>query len=205
MYKKGDFGYWWTIIEGNEDIVSSAYIGDIDCSLKSLTSLKGAPKEIKGNFLCQMNKLKNLEFAPEKVDGNFDCSKNKLIDLHLSPKVINGNFIATNMQLTVLNCDDTIINGDFDISFNNLKTTKVLPKNIKGTIIVPHNKIEKLDGLSIGKNLIAYNNPYKYLELEYKLIKENPNLDHNVIIIKLFDLTNDVTLLPENIKKVFIF
>jgi len=44
-YKKGDFGYWWTEIGGNEDIENEIYEGDIDCSRNNLKSLKGCLKK----------------------------------------------------------------------------------------------------------------------------------------------------------------
>ena len=40
-YKKGEFGYRWTVVKGNEDIEGKVYDGDIDCWAGGLTSLKG--------------------------------------------------------------------------------------------------------------------------------------------------------------------
>ena len=50
-YKPGDFGYWWTVIDGNEDIEGRVHSRDIFCSYNKLTSLKGAPKEVLSLFL----------------------------------------------------------------------------------------------------------------------------------------------------------
>ena len=44
-YKKGEFGYWWTVEKGNKDIEGKVYAGSIACYCSSLTSLKGAPKK----------------------------------------------------------------------------------------------------------------------------------------------------------------
>ena len=45
-----------------------------------LTSLKGAPKEVGGDFWCSYNQLTSLEGAPREIGGGFDCSNNP--DLH---------------------------------------------------------------------------------------------------------------------------
>ena len=94
-YKKGEFGYWWTVIKEREDIEGKIYNGRIDCSYNELTSLKGCPKEINGYFWCNNNKLTSLKGAPEKVGGDFDCSSNKLTSLKGMPKEVGGEFDCT--------------------------------------------------------------------------------------------------------------
>jgi len=49
-YKKGEFGYWWTVTKGNEDIDGIDYRGDIKASDKGLYSLRGAPRSVSGDF-----------------------------------------------------------------------------------------------------------------------------------------------------------
>ena len=74
-YQLGDFGYWWTVEMGNEDVEGKEYNGDITCSHSNLTSLKGAPEKVRGFFNCSgFNKLISLEGAPREVGGNFDCN-----------------------------------------------------------------------------------------------------------------------------------
>lgn len=58
-YKKGDFGYWWTVKEGNDDIEGKIYNGHIKCDNCGLKSLKGCPKKVIGNFNCSRNKLRS--------------------------------------------------------------------------------------------------------------------------------------------------
>jgi len=41
-----------------------------------LTSLKGCPQTIGGDFACSYNKLTSLKGAPRKVDGNFNYVSN---------------------------------------------------------------------------------------------------------------------------------
>lgn len=51
-YKKGEFGYWWTVIKGNKDIKGKVYVGIISCRCSGLVSLKGAPEKVGGYFNC---------------------------------------------------------------------------------------------------------------------------------------------------------
>lgn len=77
-YKKGDFGYWWT--RKNEDIEGGKYEGSICCP-ENLTSLRGAPRIVTGEFVCHRCRITTLRGAPEKVGGNFSCAETKLTDL----------------------------------------------------------------------------------------------------------------------------
>ena len=56
--------------------------GIFSCAKNSLTSLKGAPKEVGKSFYCGDNKLTSLEGAPRKVGGDFYCSHNQLTSLY---------------------------------------------------------------------------------------------------------------------------
>ena len=47
-----------------------------DISYNNLTSLKGCPKYIGGNFECMCNSLTSLEGAPDYIGGYFNCVKN---------------------------------------------------------------------------------------------------------------------------------
>jgi hypothetical protein len=64
-------GYIW---DGSEDWTGKTFDGDFQVNGK-VSSLKGCPKVIKGDFNCSANKnLKSLEGSPEIVEGFFDCS-----------------------------------------------------------------------------------------------------------------------------------
>ena len=70
-------------------------------SANELTSLKGAPQKVGGDFICDDNKLTSLEGAPQKVDGNFTCSNNQLTSLKGAPKEVGGDFdYISNTKLT---------------------------------------------------------------------------------------------------------
>jgi len=50
--------------------------GNFWCGYNELTSLEGAPVEVRGSFYCNDNNLVSLEGAPTKVGGDFWCSDN---------------------------------------------------------------------------------------------------------------------------------
>ena len=52
--------------------------GLFSCYKNQLTSLRGAPKEVRGYFDCSFNKLTSLEGVPEKVGGDFYCNDNSI-------------------------------------------------------------------------------------------------------------------------------
>ena len=66
--------------------------GGFRCYNNRLTSLVGAPREVKGIFRCDDNQLTSLEGAPEKVGGCFDCSNNLLTSLVGAPEKVDGFF-----------------------------------------------------------------------------------------------------------------
>ena len=91
-YQPGEFGYWWTVELGNEDIEGKAYRGNIECYDCDLTSLKGAPKYVDGDFWCSNNHLTSLEGAPEEVGRNFICAYNEITSLKGAPEYVGWRF-----------------------------------------------------------------------------------------------------------------
>jgi len=75
---------------------------DFDCSHNQLTSLEGAPQEVGGNFYCHNNKLTSLEGAPQEVGGWFSCSYNQLTSLVGAPQEVGLGFYCSDNQLTSL-------------------------------------------------------------------------------------------------------
>ena len=97
-YKPGEFGYWWTVNKGEDDIEGKVYKGNIGCIEKNLTSLRGCPKEVTGNFYCSYNELTSLEGAPEIVRGNIFTKNNPFTSLDGLPKSIFGNLNISNFN-----------------------------------------------------------------------------------------------------------
>lgn len=61
-------------------------------SEERLTSLKGCPNYVGGDFSCCANFLTTLEGCPNYVGGDFDCRSNLLTTLEFSPKNVGGDF-----------------------------------------------------------------------------------------------------------------
>ena len=101
-YKKGEFGYWWTVTLGRKDIDGTDYAGGIDASSECLTSLRGAPCSVGYDFWCNDNELTSLKYCPEIVPGEFWCHPNALTSLEHAPTNIGMGFWCNNNELTNL-------------------------------------------------------------------------------------------------------
>jgi hypothetical protein len=123
----------------------------------NLTSLKGSPKWVGGNFDCRSGKLESLEWAPDEVGGDFICSYNKLKSLEGAPKRVGKTFACHENQLTSLEgCPDEIM-GDFYCSDNFLKDLVGGPKWVKDNYACGRNPLETLKGAPdyIGQTFIG--------------------------------------------------
>ena len=118
--------------------------GNFDCrGCNNLTSLEGAPKEVKGYFNCnRCNNLTSLEGAPKEVKKYFNCSRcNNLISLEGAPKEVNEYFDCGDCEkLESLEGAPKEVKGAFYCDFcKKLKSLEGAPKVIKGRFI--HDKI----------------------------------------------------------------
>ena len=107
------------------------------CDCASLTTLKGAPKEVSGLFSCfRCPKLKTLKGAPKKVGGNFSCSGcSKLTSLEGAPKEVGGSFYCYQCPITSLKGAPKEVGGNFHCySCPNLHSLDGIGK-VKGEII----------------------------------------------------------------------
>jgi hypothetical protein len=134
--------------------------GNIICNKKNLTTLKGAPQKIGGDFDCSDNKLTTLRGAPQKVDGDFWCYNNKLTTLEGAPQEISGDFNCINNQLTTLRGAPKEIKGDFNCYNNKLTTLEGAPQEISGSFSCVGNNLTTLKGApkEIGKSFWCHNN-----------------------------------------------
>ena len=104
-----------------------------DCSLNKLTSLKGCPKKVGGDFYCQINDLISLEGSPELINETFDCGYNYLITLTGGPRKVEKNYYCKN---------------------NNLINMKGFPENFRGRMNIENNPIyEIVDKLELTNNI----------------------------------------------------
>jgi hypothetical protein len=74
--------------------------GNFYCQDNLLTSLKGAPAEVRGGFWCNGNQLETLEYSPKGVTGQYICHDNKLTSLKHAPEEILGDFSCAGNRLT---------------------------------------------------------------------------------------------------------
>lgn len=92
----------WLEIDDSEipvqfnDVSGDFYL--MDCY--NLTSLKGSPVNVFGNFSCRKLGLTSLVGAPDYVDANFNCSGNPITSLEGMPKVF-GNFTCFDTSITL--------------------------------------------------------------------------------------------------------
>ena len=134
-YKKGDFGYWWTVELGNEDIDGKEYSGDIKVPW-NIKSLKGCPKKVIGNF-CVVSQIYSLKHAPEYVSENFDCMGcNRIKSLKGAPEYVGGDFACSG-------CD-------------NLLSLRGAPKIVEGCFFYGHcPKLKDISCISkIGRDFL---------------------------------------------------
>ena len=148
QYKKGDFGYWWTVEKKEKDIEGKSYNDSINCEGCEIISLKGCPKSINGDFNCSGNGLESLKGAPEKIDGSFDCSGNSLTSLEGGPKIVNDYYNCSYNELKSLKGAPEKIGEDFNCEDNQLKNLEGAPKKIDGLLFCNHNPLTSLDGYS---------------------------------------------------------
>lgn len=142
-----------------ENIVNSGgticYYGNIDLSNNSYQSLfdfaKIGIETVFGSFSAANCKLTSLRGCPSRVEGNFDVSGNYLKNIEYGPRFVGGNYNASN------NCIDTlehfpnttasiVVGGSFDVSRNFLDDLNgIIPKYINGSINVSDNYLTTLD------------------------------------------------------------
>ena len=179
-YKKGEFGYWWTVEKKMEDVAGKEYIGCIGCSHAGLTSLRGAPGIVQGYFDCSDNCLTSLRYGPNCIYGSFycygnllssleygptdtayfDCSDNKLTSLKGAPIKTRGSFFCFMNKLKSLKGAPKEVDGSFDCENNQLTSLKGAPDRVARNFTCNNNRLTSLDGmpkLSVGVIDAAYN------------------------------------------------
>jgi hypothetical protein len=124
--------------------------GHFNCYQNNLTTLKGAPKEVGGDFwCCRNNQLTTLEGGPSRVGGDFWCNNNQLTTLEGGPKEVGGNFNCSVNELTTLKGAPIRVGGNFDCHKNNLTSLEGAPENIDYYFNCKFNDLISLEGLPI--------------------------------------------------------
>ena len=166
--------------------------GNFYCSNNSLTSLEGAPQEVRGAFFCDHNSLTSLEGAPQWVGEDFYCSNNSLTSLEGAPQWVGESFCCYNNTLTSLVGAPLEVGEDFDCSNNSLTSLEGAPQVVGGIFHCENNNLTSLEGAppwvgedgedfdcSINKYFYCSGNPIseETLDLVWETMQEK-NVDY---------------------------
>ena len=131
------------------DLYVNYSTGNLYLTDKKLTSLKGCPKTILGDFDCDQNHLESLLYGPTEVKGHYFCSNNKLITLKGAPIEIGmgqrGGFFCDHNELTSLEYCPERMNGSIycnDNNIDNFHDIHKLVKQISGSFQFQKNPIK---------------------------------------------------------------
>ena len=163
---EGDFNCSGSGIKSLMGIRFGSVGGNFYCHNNQLTSLEGAPREVRGDFYCHENQLTSLEGAPREVKRDFDCSSNQLTSLEGAPREVKRDFYCDRNQLTSLEGAPREVGGGFYCESNPIsdETMKLIcqkmmenPEMEYGAILaslqsrIPQEDREKLDKNSLDK------------------------------------------------------
>lgn len=127
-FKDTHYGDWtdWTASE------------NIDVRNKGLTSLEGAPKEIKGHFMLSNNKLTSLEGGPIIVSGDYLANAMKtLVSLKGAPEVCKNFSVVDDSNLKSLEHCPKLIHERLNLQYTGFKSKEdIIAQLLKYKIIV---------------------------------------------------------------------
>lgn len=83
-------------------VTFNTVLGHFVCVSSGLTTLKGAPKMVKGSFNCDRNQLTHLEFGPTIVELSYLIRENPLKSLDGFPEKVSEVFFTYQPHLPLL-------------------------------------------------------------------------------------------------------
>ena len=120
--------------------------GEFDCSNTKIKSLEGAPQEV-SRFRCMNTRITSLEYAPQKVSGDFICSQTDITSLKYAPQEVGGNFKCSNTKIKSLEGAPREVSGDFDCFNTKIKSLKGAPQKVGGRFYCPSSRrLSSLEG-----------------------------------------------------------
>ena len=119
---------------------------DFICNDRNMTSLRGCPSEVGGNFNCRHNRLKTLDGGPKRVDEDYECSNNELTSLRGCPSEVGGNFNCCHNRLKTLDDGPKRVDGGYVCHDNELISLKGCAENIWDYFDCRNNQLEDLVG-----------------------------------------------------------
>lgn len=103
----------------------------------SITSLKGCPKYVGGNFSCTSCNITSLQYAPIHVGGTFLCDCTAITNLIGSPIEVGESFICSNnLNLVSFKGASCIVGGAFVGENIGVESTKYLPRYIGRSLVL---------------------------------------------------------------------
>ena len=170
--------------------------GSFNCYDNTLTSLEGAPQEIRGDFDCRFNKFTSLQGAPQKVGGDFYCEGNQLTTLKGAPQEVGGSLYCRNNQLTTLEGAPQEVGGSFVCSENKLTSLEGAPQKIGGRFLCSSFELEQgewnLEGwLSVLKEGSPEAQQLIATILSPEVLNKEIRKDPTGMIMKLKEVWND--------------
>jgi len=116
--------------------------GDFDCSYTNITSLKGAPRYVGGNFHCFMSKqFTSLQYAPREVGGTFNCSNTIITSLKGAPREVGGSFSCDRTPITTLWGAPRYVGQHFLCIATLITSLEGAPREIGGNLFCYNTKI----------------------------------------------------------------
>jgi hypothetical protein len=141
---------------------------------KEVTSLRGCPTIVGGDFFCGENGLESLEYSPSQVGGRYNCNLNPLKSLEGCTQDIGSDFFCNGTGITSLKGAPDKLNGEFHATHNKLTNLEGLPSGISHRIDVSNNQLTSLKGmpkiaprtLNISHNMNLYGVDYYPTEFD---------------------------------------
>lgn len=131
LFVPEDFNLGGRGLEVLPDLTDVVFGQSFCCDVNRLTSLKGAPREVRQFFICDCNLLTDLRGAPQKA-GGFSCMNNLLTSLKGAPPRVKGPFYCSDNKLTSLKGAPYRVSGKFDCSGNpTLETLEHAPRRFQ--------------------------------------------------------------------------
>jgi len=143
--------------------------GDFDCNDVGLTTMKGFPKHVAGNFSCYDNNLTSCEFAPEFIGESCSFTNNpELSDITGFPKYIGSDLFIRDTKLSyALIRKSLAVKGDIFVSIIKESTNQTFTRGGD----------DKLKNIGLGKRAIIS----KWLE-EHRIKQYEINDDYTITV-----------------------
>ena len=120
---------------------------------------------VEGNLVFFQCKLTTLKGCPASVKGNFDCSRNELKSVLHMPTHVGGKLNFSHNQIANLQHLAKTVGADIDCSHNQLTSIAGLPRHVEGSLNCSNNKLTSMhDCPTVKDSVQCYQNPILGIE-----------------------------------------